>query len=203
LIVDLHASKIAGLDEVGRGAWAGPICAGAAVVVEEIPKEWHVRDSKLIPEEEREDLAARLKGKVAYGIGEASAEEIDTYGLGWANRIIFIRAINELRRKYPTLQIAEAWVDGKPINRADFSLGCPHQCVVQGESSHMEIACAAILAKTHRDGEMRELDRKFPGYGLISHKGYGTKAHREAIASLGPVTGLHRMSFSPLKTWEK
>lgn len=188
---------IIGLDEAGRGPWAGPIVAAAVALTAEPPK--GVRDSKKVPEKERETLANLIRQSVPYGIGEVSAEEIDTHGLGWANRVVFLRALDDLRQKSPELVIESLRIDGNPIRHPDFTPRVPFVCITQGESKHPEIACASLLAKTHRDSLLKTLDELHPKYGFANHKGYGTQLHQKALREFGPIPKVHRMSVAPIK----
>jgi len=188
-----------GLDEVGRGPWAGPINACAVVIPNGVHIPPDTQDSKALDEPARERIAKELKESVAFGLGEVSAQEIDQWGLGWANRHVFLRALSALRSAHPDLRITEAVIDGNPIKHPDFLLPVPFSCHTKGESKFPEIACASIIAKTHRDQKLREIGETHPQYGFAAHKGYGTAQHRKALLQHGTLPGIHRMSFAPLK----
>lgn len=176
---------ICGVDEAGRGPLAGPVCAAAVILPEhlEIPG---LNDSKKLTDKKRRELFPIIKEQaIAYGIGLASHQEIDEINILQATYLAMERALEQLRVK-PEL----ALIDG---NRAkDF--GIPVETVVKGDSLSASIAAASILAKVTRDDLMLELAREYPGYGFEVHKGYGTKAHYEALREKGPCA-IHRMTF--------
>lgn len=178
-------SVICGVDEAGRGPLAGPVCAAAVILPEhlEIPG---LNDSKKLTDKKRRELFPIIKEQaIAYGIGFASHEEIDEINILQATYLAMERALEQLQVK-PEL----ALIDG---NRAkDF--GIPVQTVVKGDSLSANIAAASVLAKVSRDDLMLELAKEYPGYGFEVHKGYGTKAHYEALREMGPCV-IHRMTF--------
>ena len=176
---------ICGVDEAGRGPLAGPVCAAAVILPDhhQIPG---LNDSKKLTDKKRRELFPLIKEQaVAYGIGLASHEEIDEINILQATYLAMERALAQLSVK-PNL----ALIDG---NRAkDF--GLPVRTVVKGDSLSASIAAASILAKVTRDDMMVEMAAEYPGYGFEIHKGYGTKAHYEALRNLG-ASPIHRMSF--------
>ena len=176
---------ICGVDEAGRGPLAGPVCAAAVILPKglEIPG---LTDSKKLTDKKRRELFPVIKEQaVAYGIGLASHEEIDEINILQATYLAMERALAQLAVK-PDI----ALIDG---NRAkDF--GLPVRTVVKGDSLSMNIAAASILAKVTRDDLMLELAEQYPEYSFEVHKGYGTKAHYEALRSHGH-SPIHRMSF--------
>ena len=176
---------ICGVDEAGRGPLAGPVCAAAVILPMglEIPG---LTDSKKLTDKKRRELFPVIKEQaVAYGIGFASHEEIDEINILQATYLAMERALAQLSVK-PDI----ALIDG---NRAkDF--GLPVRTVVKGDSLSMNIAAASILAKVTRDDLMLELAEKYPEYGFEVHKGYGTKAHYEALRAHG-ASAIHRMTF--------
>lgn len=178
-------SVICGVDEAGRGPLAGPVCAAAVILPEhlEIPG---LNDSKKLTDKKRRELFPIIKEQaIAYGIGFASHQEIDEINILQATYLAMERALEQLHVK-PEL----ALIDG---NRAkDF--GIPVQTVVKGDSLSANIAAASVLAKVSRDDLMLELSKEYPGYGFEVHKGYGTKAHYEALREMGPCA-IHRMTF--------
>lgn len=176
---------ICGVDEAGRGPLAGPVCAAAVILPEhlEIPG---LNDSKKLTDKKRRELFPMIQEQaVAYGIGFATHQEINEINILQATYLAMERALEQLGVK-PDL----ALIDG---NRAkDF--GIPVQTVVKGDSLSANIAAASILAKVTRDDLMLDMAKEYPGYGFEVHKGYGTKAHYEALRSLGPCA-IHRMTF--------
>ena len=176
---------ICGVDEAGRGPLAGPVCAAAVILPNnlEIPG---LTDSKKLTDKKRRELFPIIKEQaIAYGIGFASHAEIDEINILQATYLAMERALAQL-----SVQPDLALIDG---NRAkDF--GLPVRTVVKGDSLSMNIAAASILAKVTRDDLMLELAQKYPEYGFEVHKGYGTKAHYEALRAHG-ASSIHRMTF--------
>ena len=176
---------ICGVDEAGRGPLAGPVCAAAVILPSNIDIPG-LDDSKKLSDKRRRELFPVIKEQsVAYGIGLASHEEIDEINILQATFLAMERALDQLDVK-PDL----ALIDG---NRAkDF--GIPVQPVIHGDSLSASIAAASILAKVTRDDLMVEYAEKYPQYAFEIHKGYGTKAHYEALRTYGP-SPIHRMTF--------
>jgi len=182
---------IAGLDEAGRGALAGPVAVGAVILPNDtrfLPRALAgVRDSKQMTPLERETLAPRIKETaLTWSVAFASAQEIDTLGIVHATRLAALRALNRLSIMPQYLL-------------TDFRLELPQldvsqTALVRGDALCLSIAAASVLAKTTRDQLMCELDLVYQGYGLGRHKGYGTQAHRSAMKRLG-VSPIHRRSF--------
>jgi ribonuclease HII len=188
-------SFIAGVDEAGRGPLAGPVFA-AAVILDPRRRIAGLDDSKRLSEARREALAPRIRLRaLAWGIGLADAEEIDTLNIQGATWLAMRRALMAL-----PLAPHHVRVDG---NRCPSFLGlgftCSYEAQVGGDALFAEISAASILAKTARDAWMREAARAYPGYGFDGHKGYPTAKHVQALARLGPCR-LHRRSFAPLKS---
>ena len=177
--------RICGVDEAGRGPLAGPVCAAAVILPPhlEIPG---LNDSKKLTDKRRRELMPIIQEQaIAWGIGFASHEEIDRINILQATFLAMERAISQLEGK------AEfALIDGN--REKDF--GLPVRTVVKGDSLSANIAAASILAKVTRDDLMESLALEYPGYGFEIHKGYGTKAHYEALRNLGP-SPVHRMTF--------
>ena len=176
---------ICGVDEAGRGPLAGPVCAAAVI----LPKGLVIpglTDSKKLTDKKRRELFPIIKEQaIAYGIGLASHEEIDEINILQATYLAMERAPAQL-----TVKPDIAMIDG---NRAkDF--GLPVRTVVKGDSLSMNIAAASILAKVTRDDLMLEMAEKYPEYGFEVHKGYGTKAHYEALRQHG-ASAIHRKTF--------
>ena len=178
-------SVVCGVDEAGRGPLAGPVCAAAVILPPhlEIPG---LNDSKKLTDKRRRELMPVIKEQaIAYGIAFASHEEIDGINILQATYLAMERALAELSVK-PDI----ALIDG---NRAkDF--GLPVKTVVHGDSLSASIAAASVLAKVTRDDLMMTLAEEYPQYGFEIHKGYGTKAHYEALSTYGPCP-VHRMTF--------
>ena len=176
---------ICGVDEAGRGPLAGPVCAAAVILPAnlEIPG---LTDSKKLTDKKRRELFPIIKeSAVAYGIGFASEQEIDEINILQATYLAMERALAQLNIK-PDI----ALIDG---NRAkDF--GLPVKTVVKGDSLSANIAAASVLAKVTRDMLMEEAAVAYPGYGFEIHKGYGTRAHYDALRALGACP-IHRNSF--------
>lgn len=180
---------VAGVDEAGRGAWAGPVLAGAVILNPDcIPP--GLRDSKTLSEARREQLATALWSCARVGVGAAGVEEIDQMGVGKANYLAMQRAVAAL-----PIRPKGALIDGL---YAPILPGCETVTVVKGDSKSVSIAAASIIAKVTRDNVMRQLDGDFPAYGWAKNKGYGgAKDHRTALDELG-VTAHHRKSFAPI-----
>lgn len=178
---------LAGMDEAGRGSWAGPVVAAAVI----LPKKCRLpglNDSKLLTEKKREALFKLITTHCAYGVGVASHEEVDQFGLLHATFLAFRRALETLPQK-PT----ELWIDGR--DRFDF--GLQKHSVIRGDSTYRCIAAASIIAKVTRDHLMVEWAQRYPNYGFEEHKGYGTERHQKALQKLGP-SDIHRKSYAPL-----
>lgn len=176
---------VCGVDEAGRGPLAGPVCAAAVILPPnlEIPG---LDDSKKLSDKRRRELYPLIQEQaIAYGIAFASHAEIDEINILQATFLAMDRALDQLKLR-PDL----ALIDG---NRAkDF--GLPVKTVIHGDSLSASIAAASILAKVTRDNVMLELAKEYPQYGFEIHKGYGTKAHYEALRTYGPCA-IHRMTF--------
>ena len=183
-------ATVCGIDEAGRGPWAGPVCA-AAVILDPVRPIVGLADSKTLSARRREILAQEIRaGAICHALGWASAEEIDALNIRKATHLAMQRAVSALLFA-PSL----ALVDG---NDAPGGLVCDVRTIVGGDGIEPAISAASILAKTARDAVMLELDRTFPGYGFAAHKGYGTRAHAEALQRLGPCPA-HRHSFAPVR----
>ena len=188
---------IAGIDEAGRGAWAGPVVAAAVIlpldrtdVLEEL-LEAGVNDSKQVSARKRRELADLIRERaVSFGMGGVSAAAIDRDGILSATRTAMRRAVSMLRPQPQALLI-----DAVDL-RAQVPL--PQQRLNYGDSISLSIAAASILAKVSRDAFLVQLDDLYPGYAFGRHKGYGTRLHQSALAERGP-SPIHRMSFKPLK----
>ncbi len=181
-----HTGPVCGVDEAGRGPLAGPVCAAAVILPPNaaIPG---LDDSKKLTEKKREALYDVItQTAVAYGVAFASVEEIETLNILQATFLAMQRAVAQLAPAPAFILI-----DG---NRLPPDLPAPAQTIVGGDGISASIAAASVLAKVTRDRLMREMDLRYPGYGFAAHKGYGSKAHCEAIRRLGPCP-IHRLSF--------
>jgi len=184
------SEPVAGVDEAGRGPLAGPVCA-AAVILDPAKSPAGIADSKRLSAARREALARAIEDSaIAWAVAFVDVAEIDRINILQASLLAMRRALDALAVP-PTL----ALIDG---NRCPDGLSCRSQAMVGGDRTHRSIGAASILAKTARDQEMRRLDQCYPGYGFAQHKGYGTKAHIEALDRLGPCIE-HRRSFAPVR----
>ncbi|MBY0421993.1 MAG: ribonuclease HII [Parvularculaceae bacterium] len=179
---------VAGIDEVGRGPWAGPVVA-AAVILNPHCTPAGIRDSKALAPKRRTELAAALWKTARIGVGVASVEEIDRLNIAQATLLAMARAAANLPVA-PTTCI----VDGVLKPR----IPCPAYTVVKGDALSLSIAAASIVAKATRDRMMDELAVEFPRYAWERNKGYGVEAHRDALLAFG-VTPHHRRSFAPVR----
>jgi ribonuclease HII len=183
---------VAGIDEAGRGALAGPVAA-AAVILPQIMSLTidleGVNDSKRMTPTQRDTWSAVIRRvAVTYGVGLASPQEIDELGIVPATRLAASRAIDHLAVSPDCLLLDYLYLPKIPVSQISLT---------KGDRRSLSIAAASILAKTTRDAILVELDDQYPGYGFARHKGYGTAVHREALLRLGP-SPIHRMSFAPL-----
>lgn len=181
-------APVCGIDEAGRGPWAGPVVA-AAVILDPDNLPAGLNDSKKLSAGKREALFDVILARAQVGIGEASVAEIDSANILSATYLAMCRAVAAL-----PLPPAHALVDG---NRLPPGLICPAQAIVKGDGRSLSIAAASIVAKVTRDRIMVSLAQQFPGYGWEKNAGYGVKAHAEALKKLG-VTPHHRASFKPI-----
>jgi len=184
--------RIAGVDEVGRGALAGPVVAAAVILPCRIDTPWliRVKDSKLLSPPEREYLFDCIQEvAISIGIGMAPPEVIDSQGIIKATRLAMKLAIDQLSPPPESLLIDY-------MSLPEVTL--PQRGIKNGDRLCFSIACASIMAKVARDRLMIELDRTYPGYGLAQHKGYGTEGHLSCLRRLGP-SPIHRQSFKPVR----
>lgn len=181
--------KVAGIDEVGRGAWAGPLVASAVIFKKRV--DFGLKDSKALTSKRRQLLAEKIK-KIAYwSIGLASHFEIDKYGLQKANIMAATRAIDNLPVRPNHLKLD--MIRG-------FSHSLPFELIIRGDGSVAEIMAASIIAKDYRDNMMVEFDRHYGEYDFSAHKGYGTSLHQEKLDRHG-ISVLHRTSFIPVQKY--
>lgn len=188
------ACCVAGLDEVGRGALAGPVVAAAVVLPDDLSALADfldgVDDSKRLSPEARRDLLPRIRAAaLGVGLGSADAVAIDVLGIARATALAMRRALADLPL-CPDFLL----VDGAPLA----GWAGAQRALVRGDRQVLSIAAASIVAKVHRDRWMLGLERRRPGYGFAAHKGYGTAAHLAALEALGP-TEEHRLSWAPLR----
>ena len=175
---------IAGLDEVGRGAWAGPLVAAAVILNKKL---YGLRDSKMLLASEREKLARKIKRTSRFGIGEVSVPELNKLKLTKGTQLAFRRAVRVLSSK-PDFVLADGFKFESPI---------PCRAIIKGDVVCSSIAAASIIAKVYRDKLMRKLDKEIKGYYFTKHKGYGTKLHQIRLGKLGPSKA-HRMFYKSL-----
>jgi ribonuclease HII len=186
--------RVAGLDEAGRGAWAGPLAAGAVILPLREPALAKllagVRDSKQMTPRQRTAAAVKIRAvALAWAVGSASAEEVDRLGPLRATRLAMLRALDGLPSAPNHLLI-----DHLPLVESDL----PQTCVTHGDALCLSISAASVLAKVWRDEWMTALEDRYPGYGFPRHKGYGTEEHARRIARLG-VCPEHRRSYAPIR----
>jgi ribonuclease HII len=182
---------VAGVDEAGRGALAGPVVAAVVVFLADSPLKNldGVRDSKEMAPSMRAQWAERLRElALAWGVGLATSQEIDDLGIIPSTRTAAQRAIDCLHITPGHILLDYLFLPDSPI---------PQTSLIKGDARSMSIAAASVIAKTTRDALLKDLDAQYPGYGIARHKGYGTAAHRAAIAKLGP-SPIHRLSYKPL-----
>jgi ribonuclease HII len=184
-------STIAGVDEVGRGALFGPVVAAAVILPQRMSAlaRAGLKDSKQLTREQREMLDRRIrKVALAVSVAEVDAETIDRVNIYQATRIAMLSAVQAL-----ALAPDHLLIDAMRLDHP-----CAQTRLFYGDALSLSIAAASVVAKVHRDRLMRELDLTHPGYGLASHKGYGTPEHRRSLAALGPCA-LHRRTFAPVR----
>lgn len=195
---NLCGGLVAGIDEAGRGPWVGPVVAGAVVFKTQNIHPYllaNLDDSKKLSAKKREELYALIEqeaknGNLFYGIGQASAQEIDRLNILNATFLA-------MRRAYQNLGCAVdmALIDG---NRLPKEFECAAKTIVKGDSKSYSIAAASVVAKVYRDALMKEMAKKYTGYGFEKNAGYGTKEHIEGLKKYG-VTPEHRTSYRPIK----
>lgn len=185
-------TRICGVDEAGRGPLAGAVYA-AAVILDPSRPIAGLADSKMLSEKRRFALDAEIRATaIAFCVAHASVDEIDTINILQASLLAMKRAVDGLQ--VSALMHCEVVVDGLHVPKINF----PRRAVVDGDRLIAEISAASILAKTARDREMCALDSRYPQYGFVRHKGYGTRIHIEALMAVGPCE-IHRRSFAPVR----
>lgn len=189
---ELGFGIVCGIDEVGRGAWAGPLVAAAVILNKKL---YGLRDSKMLSASQREKLAKKIQRTSKWGIGEVSAKELNKLKLTKGTQLAFRRAIKALGVK-PDFILFDG-LPGLYLERATASrTGC--RALKKGDMICSSIAAASIIAKVYRDELMRQLDKEIKGYNFSSHKGYGTKEHQARLKKLGP-SKVHRMFYKSLR----
>jgi ribonuclease HII len=183
---------IAGIDEVGRGALAGPVVASAVILPYPANLPWFglVRDSKELTSKKRESLFDLIsKEAVAVGIGIVPSQVIDSVNILKATKLAMMQAVEKLPKQPHFLIIDRVTLSQCPI---------PQRGITRGDKLCLSIACASIVAKVTRDRIMEEFDQIYPGYGFAQHKGYGTRGHLSCLQKLGP-SPIHRLYFAPVR----
>lgn len=181
---------IVGTDEAGRGCLLGPVFAAAVI----LPKNFYhplINDSKQLTAKQRDEAFDIItKNAIAYSISSVSAEEIDKINILCASRLAMKQAIDSLNHEFDLILTDAMKIPGYQVPVID---------VIHGDALSKNIAAASILAKVSRDRYCDILDEQYPQYGIKKHKGYGTKVHLTALEKYGPVKGLHRFSYAPVK----
>ena len=180
---------IVGCDEAGRGCLLGPVVAGAVI----LPRDFKcdlINDSKQLSEKQREEAYQIIKDNaIAWAVAEVSPEEIDQINILNASRKAMIMAMEKLNHEYDMIL----------TDAVKMKTDKPFEAIIHGDAKALCIAAASIMAKVTRDHICYELDKKYPEYQIGKHKGYGTKAHMDILRRLGPIKGLYRYSYAPIK----
>lgn len=185
---DIHL--IVGCDEAGRGCLLGPVFAGAVILPEDFSHPL-INDSKQLSEKQREEAFKIIKeNAIAWGVAFCTVEEIDKMNILNASRLAMIRAIENMNHNYDLILTDCMKMPNAKVRVID---------LVHGDAKAQCIAAASIIAKVSRDHLCYELDKKYPEYNIAKNKGYGTKDHLEALKQYGPIKGLHRFSYAPVK----
>lgn len=189
-LLDQGYQFIAGVDEVGRGPLAGPVTIGAVILDPDNPI-LGLKDSKKLSHQKIEQLTAEIEAKaLAYAVVSATPETIDKIGIRNAVHQCMRKSISKLAVKPDYILIDHEKLEFR---------NAQSMAITKGDDNSNSIAAASIIAKCYRDRKMAKLGEKFPEYGFEQHVGYGTKKHREAIASHGPIPKVHRYSFKPIR----
>ena len=184
-----YQGVICGVDEAGRGPWAGPVVAAAVIITDSDAMPAGIHDSKKLTASTRNALLNDIQNNSEWCVGIATPEEIDNINILQATLLAMKRAVDGLPRK-----VDVALIDGNQLPKLD----CAMECIKKGDSRSLSIAAASIIAKVTRDRMMAEAALTYPEYGFEKHAGYGTPQHQAALAQHG-VTPLHRKSFKPIK----
>ena len=190
--------QVIGVDEVGRGSWAGPVMASAALIDYQKPIDKRLNDSKKLTSKTRKEIFKILSKNNSFGLGKVSNYEIDQMGILKATFKAMEIALINLFDKIINPQETIILIDGNIMPDFKNNFLSEIKLVKKGDTMSPSIAAASIFAKCSRDDLMIEMDKKFIGYEFSKNKGYGTKSHREKVISLGP-TQFHRMTFKPMK----
>lgn len=185
---------IVGVDEAGRGPLCGPVVAAACVLPKGYHNE-HINDSKKLTEKKREIAYQEIiNDALAYGVGIVDAKRIDEINIYQATKEAMSKAINQINISYDLILTDAMKLENQKVEVVP---------IIKGDAKAESIAAASIIAKVTRDHILEEIDRKYPQYGFISHKGYGTKKHIEAIKKFGIIKGFHRETYEPIKSMIK
>ena len=181
---------IVGCDEAGRGCLLGPVYAGAVILPKNFSHEL-INDSKQLSKKKREEAYKIItENAIAWGVGYCTPEEIDEINILNASRLAMERAIENMNHNYDLIITDCMKMPKAKVEVID---------LVHGDAKAQCVAAASIIAKVSRDHVCYELDKKYPQYNIKKNKGYGTKDHLEALKKLGPIKGLHRFSYAPIK----
>lgn len=199
---DKYADLVVGIDEAGRGPWAGPVVAGAVVFLNRNENKellLNLNDSKKLSAKKRDKLYSLLKeeqakGNISIGIGEATSQEIDDLNILQATFLAMKRAYQNL-----DVKPKHALIDGNQIPK---NFPCSAQCIVKGDALSMSISAASIVAKVYRDHLMQNLAEEYPFYGFEKNAGYGTKLHIDGLKKCG-ICPEHRKSYKPIQNFLK
>jgi len=180
--------SVIGVDEVGRGSWAGPVVVAAFIYSVNSQIISQVNDSKALTKKRRESLSAQLK-RNSYSIGMAEKDEIDELNVLEATRLAIVRALKDIDTEESIVLL-----DGYFRDPFEFE----YKCIQHGDAKHYSIAAASVIAKVYRDNLLAEYGKTYPVYGFESNAGYGTKKHMEALKIYG-ICDIHRLSYKPIK----
>lgn len=185
---------IVGVDEAGRGPLCGPVVAAACILPKGYHNE-HINDSKKLTEKKREIAYQEIiNDALAYGVGIVEAKRIDEINIYQATKEAMSKAISEINISYDLILTDAMKLENQKVEVVP---------IIKGDAKAESIAAASIIAKVTRDHMLEEMDKKYPQYGFISHKGYGTKKHIEAIKEFGIIKGFHRETYEPIKSMIK
>lgn len=185
---------IVGVDEAGRGPLCGPVVAAACILPKGYHNE-HINDSKKLTEKKREIAYQEIiNDALAYGVGIVDAKRIDEINIYQATKEAMSKAINQINISYDLILSDAMKLENQKVEVVP---------IIKGDAKAESIAAASIIAKVTRDHMLEEMDKKYPQYGFISHKGYGTKKHIEAIKKFGIIQGFHRETYEPIKSMIK
>ncbi|MBU1039108.1 ribonuclease HII [Patescibacteria group bacterium] len=188
---------VAGADEAGRGALAGPIVAAVVILSKDLlanPPDWlsWVKDSKILNPQKRQEIFKLARRQIIWSIGLVNSRQIDSKGITWSNHQVVFKAVNKLKVKPDYLLTDYIAKLPKKIKNL------PVQSLVDGDAKVLSIALASVMAKVYRDKVMDNYDKKYPNYNFSKNKGYGTKDHLKKLRLLGPCS-IHRLTYRPVK----